>query len=406
MSRETSPCIVGEFWLDKRRDGRSEGVWQIARYDTASRSVIYRSTRQRSVEDATAVLHAYAERERAKGKQDPQDARVIPLLWLYWQEKGRKNINHDQTGRSLRTFVAFLMQDTAGMNAVVTDMLPAVFERFREWRMGVHAFEMEWDGKNYPYTSLGVSGDTVDRNLNDVRAAIHHAEANMRISYAPKIKAVPLEHLNPLRERVLTEDEMARIAWYAFHTPAMFRFVALQMVTSVRPEAAKRFNPITQYDDRFGLIDLQPEGRARTKKRNAVIPAIRPMRVVLRAWARDGYAPVSSNKTAWRTMRKVLDLSDDVFPKTIRHTIATWLYNDPSVPERQVAEMLGHEGNLNRSTKRYVKYDPKRLREAVAALTIIWMRISRQATAYAADHLLTIDDKWSPLRVVKRGEKG
>lgn len=406
MSRETSIYVVGDYWLDKRRDGKSPDVWQIARYDQgASRSVIYRSTRRKSLDEAKAEIHAYDEEQRAKRQQDPRDARVIPLLWAYWQEKGRHNINHDQTGRSIRTFIGFLMQDAAGMNAVVTDLVPIVFERFRRWRMGSHAFDLIWAGKQYTYASKGVAGDTVDRNLNDIRAGLNHAEANMRINYAPKVKAVPIEHLNPLRERVLTEDELARIVWYAAHTPSMFRFVLLQCVTSVRPEAAKRFDPTKQYDDRFGLIDLQPEAKARTKKRNAIIPAIRPMRPVLRAWAADGFKPVGSNKTAWRTLRKVLGLSADVFPKTIRHTIATWLYNDPRVPARQVAEMLGHEGDLSRTTKRYAKYDPNRLVETVAALTTIWLRISRMARAYGADHLLTIDEKWSPLRVVEREKK-
>lgn len=406
MGRDTSPYIVGDYWLDKRRDGKAPDIWQIARYEAdASRSVIYRSTRKRDLKDAIAVIHAHDERERAKGRQDPQDARVIPLLWLYWQEKGHKNINHDQTSRSLRTFVGFLMQDEAGLSAVVTDMVPALFERFREWRMGPHDFSVEWEGRTFDYDSEGVSGDTVDRNLNDIRAGLNHADDNMRIAYAPKVRAVAIEYLNPLRDRVLSIDEMARIVWYAYHSPAMFRFVALQLVTSVRPDAAKKFNPLSQYNDRFGLIDLQPDASPRTKKRNAIIPAIRPMRVVLRAWARDGYSPVKSNKTAWRTMRKVLGLSDDVFPKTIRHTIATWLYNDRSVPERQVSEMLGHEGKLSRTTKRYAKYDPELLEEAVAALTKLWMRISRLARAYSADHLLTTNEKTGKIFIARRIKK-
>lgn len=394
MSRESSPYIVGEFWLDKRRDGKAPGIWQIARYAPApSRSVIYCSTRKKCLNEAKAVLHAHDEAERARGRQDPHEARVIPLLLEYWREKGRKNVNSDQTARSIRMMIGFLAQDRAGLSAVVTDMMPTLFERFREWRMAPHSCEVEWGGRSYSYSSAGVAGDTVDRNLNDIRAGINHAEDNMRIPYAPKIKAVAEVHLNPLRERVLTLDELARIVWYSFHFPPLFRFVTLQMVTSVRPDAAKKFNPITQYDDRFGLIDLQPEKVGRTKKRNAVIPAIRPMRVVLRAWARDGYEPVDSNKTAWRTMRKVLGLSADVYPKTIRHTIATWLYSDPSVPERQVSEMLGHEGKLSRTSKRYAKYHHDRLGEAVAALTKNWVAVSRAARRYSADHLLTTTPK-------------
>jgi integrase len=201
---------------------------------------------------------------------------------------------------------------------------------------------------------------------------------------------VEAKHKNALRERVLTMDELGKIAWYARrHSPALFRFVALQVCTSVRPEAAKRFNPVEQYNDRSKLIDLQPQERARTKKRNAIIPAIRPMQVVLRRWQQDKFEPVDSNKTAWRHMRKELGLSDDVFPKTIRHTIATMLYNDPTVPERQVSEMLGHEGKLSRTTLLYAKYDPTRLAEAVQALTTIWRAISKAARKFDAVHLLS-----------------
>lgn len=389
MSRENSPYILGEFWLDYRRDGKAKGVYQIARYDEASRSVIYRSTRKRDLADASAVLDAHFAMERAKSRQDPRDARIIPQLILYWHERGKKNINHDQTARSLRTFIGFLGQDEAGFDAVVTDMIPALFERFREWRMGPHAFEVDWGDKTFAYQSEGVAGDTVDRNLNDIRAAINHAQGNMRIPYAPKIKAVEEVHLNPLRERVLTMDELARIVWYSFHFPPLFRFVALQICTSVRPDAAKKFNPVTQYNDRTKLIDLQPGEAPRTKKRNAIIPAIRPMQPVLRAWAKEGYQPIDSNKTAWRVMRKALELSSDVYPKTIRHTVATWLYADENVPERQIEAMLGHEPNLKRTSRIYAKYNPAKMRQVTKALTTIWAEISREARRYAAGHLLT-----------------
>lgn len=389
MPRETSPCTDGDFWLDFRRDGKAAGTYQVAWYDTRARQVRYRSTRTADLDAAKGVLHAHAAEQRAMGKQRPEDARVIPILSLYWNERGRDLVNRDQTHRSLRTFIAFLERDAIGLNAVVTDLVPVVFERFRKWRMKPHRFDIEWGGKATPYQSAGVSGDTVARNLNDVRAAINHAEANMRIAYAPKIKTVDEKHLNPLRERVLTLDELGRIFWYAKHSPALFRFVALQLCTSVRPEAAKQFNPLVQYNDGTGLIDLQPYEKARTKKRNAIIPAIRPMRVVLRAWQRDGFHPVESNKTAWRVMRKTLGLSPDVFPKTIRHTVATWLYADAKVPERQVSEMLGHAGKLHRTSLLYAKYDPAYLAEVVAALTTIWLRVSAEARRFGAVHMLS-----------------
>lgn len=398
MGRADEPYRVGDYWLEYRRDRKNKPdakkIWQVARYDAASRSVIYRSTRTVDLDDAKAYIHAFVEGERAKEpQQDPHDARVIPQLFLYWKERGRGLVNADQTQRSLKAFMGFLYQDSVGMNAVVADLIPATIERFRAWRMRPHAFEIDWVDGPYSYaTDKGVSGDTVDRNLNDIRAAINHAADNMRVQYAPRIKGVEQKHKNALRERVLSLDELARIAWYArHHSPALFRFVALQVCTSVRPEAAKRFDPREQYNDRTKLIDLQPHAQARSKKRNAIIPAIRPMQVVLRRWQKDNFVPVDSNKTAWRQMRKALGLSADVFPKTIRHTVATTLYQNPAVPKEQISEMLGHSGmiKMSRTSMLYAKYDPKRLGETVKALTTIWMDISKAAKAFDADHLLT-----------------
>ncbi|GLT02538.1 hypothetical protein GCM10007897_39540 [Sphingobium jiangsuense] len=397
MSRGKRTFEYNGFWLEYRRDGKAPGIWQIAAYKQASRSVVYRSTRTDSLEDAKAALISHANLEKAKQRQRAEDAEVIPLIMTYWQEHAKSLIAADQSARSFRAFMSFLNMDEAGPRAVVTDMNPALFERFRRWRMGPHKFSMPWGTKEYSVDSQGVSGDTVERNINDVRAAINHAELNMRIALAPRIKGVDAKHKNPLRERVLTEDELARIFWYARHFPMLFRFIALQMATSVRPDAAKKFDARQQFDGRF--IDLQPDAAPRTKKRNAIIPAIRPMRPILRAWAKEDYAPVTSHKTAWRTLRRVLGLSDDVFPKTIRHTVATWLYNDPAIPERQISEMLGHEGSLRRTSRLYAKYRPDYLGEVEAGLERIWLRTTMQAKRYGAGHCLATD-KYGALKVV------
>lgn len=403
MSRETSPYIVGDYWLDKRRDGASPAIWQIA--TAVKRSVVYRSTHCKGLEDAKAHLEAFVAAQRALTRQDASTAEVVPLLMAYWAEKGSKAINSDQTGRSIRTFIAFLAQDRVGARAVVVDLAPALFERFREWRMGPHGFSIPWAGETLPYSSEGVSGATVQRNINDVRAAVHHAEANMRIPLAPRIGDIDPRWRSAPRERVLTIEEMGKIAWYTSHSPELFRFVALQFATAVRPNAALRFDPRRQYDHGRQLIDLQPEASAQTRKRNSVIPAIRPIRPVLRAWAKDGAKPVTSHKTAWRIMRRALGLSADVHPKTIRHTVATLLYADETVPEREIVELLGHEGKLARTTRIYAKYDPARLRNLARSLTSIWLEVSRARRRFGADHLLTSGQRDDPFRVVRRGAK-
>lgn len=408
MSRDSSPYISGKFYLTKRRDGRSPDIWQIAETGR-ERQGAYRSTRKRDLDEAIAVLDAYILKQKAEQRQEASEANVAAILVNYWKERGREVVNSDQTSRSLYTFLAFLLQDRVGIGAVVTDLMPDLFERFRKWRMGPHSFEIEWFGVTKDYKSHGVAGATVQRNINDIRAAIYYAEANMRIPLAPKIKDIDQRYKSAHKDRILTEDELARIVWYAAHNPDLFRFVLLQITTSVRPMAALKFDPRTQYDDKRGLIDLQPGASPQTKKRNAIIPAIRPMRTILREWAKEEPHIVGSHKTAWRNMRRVLDLDDAVVAKTIRYTIATWLYEMEWVPERQISEMLGHIDEsgrgLARTSRIYAKYRPERMGLVVKALTIIWCRISLKAREFHVDHLLTTGMRGDKFEVKKRPAK-
>ena len=403
MSRSNSKYIVGDYWLDKRRDGKSPDTWQIAR--AVNRSILYRSTHCRSLEEAKAALDAFVSEQRAREKgQLATEAHVIPLLMTYWDEHGRNAINRDQTARSLRTFIAFLAQDRVGARAVVTDLTRALFARYREWRMEPHNFTVPWGGEEKVYASPGIGGETVQRNINDIRAAVHYAEENGRIDRAPKIKDIEQRYKSAPRERVLSVGELAQIAWYCSHNTDLFRFVALQFASAVRPTPALAFDPVTQFIGET-LIDLQPAASPQTKKRNAVIPAIRPMRVILKAWARDGASPLGSHKTAWRIMRRVLNLTPDVYPKTIRHTVATMLYKDGSVPERQIEALLGHAPKLRRTTQIYAKYRPDHLDHAVTALEGLWMQVSREARAFAADHLLTTAGQGGKLVVTPRRQE-
>src|SRR3546814_3989519 len=89
MAKDTSPFVVGEYWLDKRRDGKAGNVWQIARYSAESRSIIYRSTKRGDLEDAKGVLLAFVNQERAKGRQTAEEAGVLPQLFLYYEEHGK-----------------------------------------------------------------------------------------------------------------------------------------------------------------------------------------------------------------------------------------------------------------------------------------------------------------------------
>jgi hypothetical protein len=111
LARNTSPYVVGDHWLDYRRDGKAIGIWQIATKSGEGRSVVYRSTRTRDLEVAKATINAFVETKRAMRLQSSEDADVLPHLFLYWKEHGRHTRNPATIAGSIRAFIGFLLQD-------------------------------------------------------------------------------------------------------------------------------------------------------------------------------------------------------------------------------------------------------------------------------------------------------
>lgn len=325
------------------------------------------------------------------------------MLILYWEEKGSKAIKPAQIASSLRQFIAFLDQDEATIEATLASLDKRLFERFRLWRASPHSYEIGWQGKTYRHTSKGVNGESVQRNLDDVRSAVNHAVNSNRIPFVPKIPSVDEQYRSGSRERTLTSAERGAIFWYAIHNKPMFRRVALMLGTAVRPEAAMAFNPLKQYFPDEGVIDLQPIGHPRTKKVNPVVPVIPELRPVLDEWRAELAAKQASDpewrfsypkevKTAWRTMRRVLGLSSDVIQKTIRHTVASRLYSlrrqFPTLAVEEIEILLGHRP-MKKTTSRYVKFDPDYLASLVEPLSSIWQETIRAADTFGAVHSLS-----------------
>lgn len=398
MSRESSPFIYGDFWLDQRRDGRAKGVWQVASYSAKNRSVIYRSTKQDELEKAKPVLVAFAEKQKATGLQGADEAWIVPQLLLYFDEHGA----HVTTQRgaitiagSLRLFIGFLMQDEIGPGATIADLNPQVFDRFRKWRMGPHECSVPWKAKKYDHASKGVRGESVQRNLDDVRAALNHAALNGRIPYAPKVPSVKEAYRSPPRDVRLTIQQLGSILGFVWNEIDMRRWVQIMIATAARPDACLAFEPAKQW--RGGVVNMHPPEWKLTKKRNPALPAIDPLKPILEEWQATPHKPVKSRRRQWATMRKALKLPDAIVPKTIRHTIATEL-RARGVGYEETEMVLGHRV-YSKTTEVYAKYDPAYLAKAKAALTTIFEEATTEAGRWLADHLRTTDKFGAPIIV-------
>lgn len=328
------------------------------------------------------------EEQRAKKPTTPDVLKLVPSIFTYWKEHGKKAERPDAIACSLRLFIAFLMQDEAGVDVTIAQLDRALFQRFIDWRMAPHSYEVPWAGKVIAGSSKGVKGETVNSDLARVAAAINHQVQYGRIAMAPKVPTVDKRLRSEPKEYRYTLKQMGAIMAVASYEPQMFRFLALQLATLVRPEAALGFDPRLQYTEDTGLIDLHPKGWPRTKKRNPVVPAIDEMKPILAEWVKAGAEVVSSRKRAWRTIRRVLKLPMEAEAKTIRYSVATLMRNAYRVPAEEIEMQLGHRV-LKSVTERYAKFDPDYLAESKQALSKVWQAVMAEAGQWHAVHLLS-----------------
>lgn len=395
--RTRSPHIAGPFWLD-RRAGSVSPFWQIAWYDEERRRVRYVSTRSASVDDAIVALDAHYAWWKAKGQQDAS-ADLLPQLLLYWEERGRHAVSPDQIASSLRAFIGFLMQDEATPGLTFADANPALFRRFTNWRMGPHAYSVDWKGRRYTHKSLGVSGDAVQRNLNDIGAALNYAANEGRVPYAPKVPNVDRRFRKPPSTAVLTEEQLAAIIGYALDDAPLLRFVLAQVATLTRPEAVRAWQPAQQANLALGIIDTHPPGWQRTKKRNPMLPIPTWYRPWLAEWIASGETLPVQMRRRWATMRRALGLPADTQPKIIRRTMATWL-NAAGVPEAEVKIMLGHVPTG--ATGHYIHLRPEHLATARATSDAIWLRLMFAVRSWRTHHGRAKVGKGGKIVVVNR----
>lgn len=85
--RYGSPHVSGDFWLDKRPDGRSP-LWAVAWYDPRSRTTRYRSTRTADLERAKDFMARFTIANDALPVGRPVEKRPSDLVYFIGGDVG------------------------------------------------------------------------------------------------------------------------------------------------------------------------------------------------------------------------------------------------------------------------------------------------------------------------------
>ncbi len=351
--KKQQPGRIGDYWLSQQK---GSPYWYRTWFDAGTRQTRRQSLGVEDFDRAHELLAQWVTFNVLMHRAEPQRVKLADVFTRYYQEHAVEKASAVSIRRHL-----FLALELVDGDPFVSDFGTLPQERL------IAALRK----RDY-------APGAVKRIMTSVKAAVLWAWKREIITSHPPF--VSVEDGEP-RERVLSIAEMAAL-WDAAEQSHLQAFIMGLICTMARPSAVLDLT-VFQCDLDRGIIDMNPPGKERTKKRRPVVP----MASALRPWiqAADGHLVTYRGKSveklnaAWRTAREAAGLSDDVVPYSIRHTMATEL-RARGVPELEIAGILGHHMPNFRTTGRYAKYAPNYLGAARQAIDEIITEIGRAAT--------------------------
>jgi integrase len=264
------------------------------------------------------------------------------------------------------------------------ELSPQLQARFRAWR-----------------AETGVGGHTISRDLAALRGTLNWAWKNQRLEHAPFVADVPPHQKAPARDRVLRFEEIAAILDQCVGRPErehLIRFIVVELGTAGRPDAVLELTD-KNIDLKRGLIDPNHEGRVHTRKRRAVVPVARHVlpwvsdvkgklikyRVPIAKKNQQPDGPeffereTRSIKTVWKAVCKDADVKG-ASPKTLRHTMLTWLAMR-GVPKEQRSALAGHVAR-DTTARNYEHLSPDYLGAAIDQIDAFFEELGTHTSAH------------------------
>ena len=266
----------------------------------------------------------------------------------------------------------------------VAELTPQLQARFQAWR-----------------AEAGVGGHTISRDLAALRGAVNWAWKNQILEHAPFIADVPPHQKAPARDRVLSFEEIATILDACagrFDREHLIRFIVIELGTAGRPDAVIGLTD-KNIDLKRGLINPTHEGRVHTRKRRAIVPIARHVlpwvtgikgklikyRVPIAERNRVPGGPeffereTKSIRTCWNKICADAEING-ASPKTLRHTMLTWLAMR-GVPKEQRNALGGHVAR-DTTARNYEHLSPDYLRAAVDQIDAFFDELSKHTHAH------------------------
>jgi hypothetical protein len=235
---------------------------------------------------------------------------------------------------------------------------------------------------------LGHSMSYVSRNLGVAAAALAHAKVHLDLVYNEGAILNKWPHIKPKPKRKVFEpsdEELARLM--AQKMPQnLRRWILCAMATVGRPTAVLELTPASR-DRRYGLVNLNPEGRRQNKKFRPAVKEPKAMTKWLNKWEGRGkfamkpddrYCTYSSESSIDTALARVCSPKRANLPAmslySFRH-LGTSVLRRAKVPKEQIDYQLGHRQGGARSTQDYGQYEADYLRVASEALNAWIVRV-------------------------------